>query len=230
MMSNENKEKERAKENTAAVVEAVSKTELFFSSNKVAIIVIIAVLIIAGLGFFFWHKYSYLPMVAEAQEQMYPAEANFRAEEYDLALNGDGNVLGFAQIIDEYGAKGGKSVYFYAGVCELQLGNYESAVSYLKKYNGKDRILAGRALSCLGDAYVGLADYAQAVECFVKAAKVSDDLFSAGYLLKAGVTCEELGDNAKALSYYQQIKDDYPNSMEAYDIDKYISRIEAKAE
>ena len=155
---------------------------------------------------------------------------NFRNMEYELALNGDGNVLGFAQIIDEYGAKGGKSVYFYAGVCELQLGNYESAVSYLKKYNGKDRILAGRALSCLGDAYVGLADYAQAVECFVKAAKVSDDLFSAGYLLKAGVTCEELGDNAKALSYYRQIKDDYPNSMEAYDIDKYISRIEAKAE
>ena len=52
-MSHENKEKERAKENTAAVVEAVSKTELFFSSNKVAITVIIAVLILGGLGFFF---------------------------------------------------------------------------------------------------------------------------------------------------------------------------------
>ena len=75
-MSNENKD--RAKENTAAVVEAVSKTELFFSSNKVAIISVIAVLIIAGAGFFLWHKYGYMPQKAEAQEQMYPAEANFR--------------------------------------------------------------------------------------------------------------------------------------------------------
>ena len=54
-------------------------------------------------------------------------------------------------------------------------------------------------------------------------------MFSAGYLLKAGVTCEELGDDTRALAFYQQIKDNYPQSMEAYDIDKYISRIEAKA-
>ena len=64
----------------------------------------------------------------------------------------------------------------------------------------------------------------------MKAAKVSDDMFSAAYLLKAGVTWEELGDDAKALACYNDIKDNYPQSMEAYDIDKYISRIEAKAE
>ena len=160
---------------------------------------------------------------------MYPAENNFRNAEYELALNGDGNVLGFAQIIDEYGARAGKSVYFYAGVCELQLGNFESAISYLEKYSGRDNILAGRAYSCIGDAHTGLENYEQAVVWFEKAARKSDNMFSAGYLLKAGVTCEELGDDARALAFYQQIKDDYPQSMEAYDIDKYISRIEAKA-
>ena len=228
MMSNENKEKERAKENTAAVVEAVSKTELFFSSNKVAIIVIIAVLIIAGLGFFFWHKYSYLPMVAEAQEQMYPAEANFRAEEYDLALNGDGNVLGFAQIIEDYGKKAGKAVYMYAGICELQLGNYNEAISYLTSYKGKDSILRARATACIGDAYAGLSEYEKAATYFEEAASIADNMFAAGYLLKAGVTYEELGQYDKALAAYRTIKDKYPQSMEGYDIDKYISRIEAR--
>lgn len=227
-MSHENNEKERAKENTAAVVEAVSKTELFFSSNKVAITVIIAVLILGGLGFFFWHKYGYLPQKAEAMEQMYPAEANFRAEEYELALNGDGNVLGFAQIIDEYGKKAGKAAYFYAGVCELQLGNWDSAISYLSKYNGKDEILLARATACIGDAYVGLNDYAKAVTYFEKAAATADNMYAAGYLLKAGVTYEELGQNDKALAAYKKIKDKYPQSMEGYDIDKYISRIEAE--
>ena len=225
-MSNENKD--RAKENTAAVVEAVSKTELFFSSNKVAIISVIAVLIIAGAGFFLWHKYGYMPQKAEAQEQMYPAEANFRSGEYELALNGDGNVLGFAQIIEDYGHKAGEAVYFYAGVCELQLGNYSEALGYLTSYRGKDKILLARATACIGDAYTGLEDYAKAAAYFEKAAAIADNMFAAGYLLKAGVTYEELGQKDKALAAYKTIKDKYPQSMQGYDIDKYISRIETE--
>ena len=32
----------------------------------------------------------------------------------------------------------------------------------------------------------------------------------------------------QALGYYKKIQEEYPMSMQAYDIDKYISRIEAK--
>ena len=227
-MVKEINEKERANENNAAVVEAVSRTELFFNSNKTAIIAIIAVLIIAGAGFFLWHKFGYMPQKAEAQEQMFPAEANFRAEEYELALNGDGNVLGFAQIIEEYDNKAGKAVYFYAGVCEYQLGNYTEAISYLSSYKGKDKILLARATACIGDSYVALNDYAKAVGYFEKAASIVENIYAAGYLLKAGVTYEELGQKDKALAAYKTIKDKYPQSMEGYDIDKYISRIEAE--
>ena len=39
---------------------------------------------------------------------------------------------------------------------------------------------------------------------------------------------EELGNNDKALACYNRIKDQYPQSVEGYDIDKYISRIESK--
>jgi hypothetical protein len=39
-----------------------------------------------------------------------------------------------------------------------------------------------------------------------------------------------MGDNAKALTYYKRIKDKYPQSIEGYDIDKYISRIESQQE
>ena len=53
-------------------------------------------------------------------------------------------------------------------------------------------------------------------------------MFAAGYLLKAGAVAEKLGENAKALSFYQTIKDQYPQSMEGYEIDKYIGRIENK--
>ena len=156
------------------------------------------------------------------------AEENFRGGDYELALNGDGNTLGFVQIIDEYGTKAGKAVYFYAGVCELQLGNFESAIKYLEAYKGSDAILEARATACIGDAYVGLEDYGKALNYFEKAAKAADNMFAAGYLLKAGAVAEKLGENAKALSFYQTIKDQYPQSMEGYEIDKYIGRIENK--
>ena len=220
--------KEIKNENVEAVVEAVSKTEQFFNKNGKLIGGIAAGIVVVAAIVFCWYKFAYQPALQEAQGQMAYAEENFRGGDYELALNGDGNTLGFVQIIDEYGTKAGKAVYFYAGVCELQLGNFESAIKYLEAYKGSDAILEARATACIGDAYVGLEDYGNALNYFEKAAKAADNMFAAGYLLKAGAVAEKLGENAKALSFYQTIKDQYPQSMEGYDIDKYIGRIENK--
>ena len=220
--------KEIKNENAEAVVEAVSKTEQFFEKNGKLLTIICVAVVVACAAVFCWHKFVHQPKVAEAQGQMALAEDNFRAADYELALNGDGNVLGFVQILDEYGTKAGKAINFYAGVCELQLGNWESAIKYLEAYKGKDQILAARAKACLGDAYVGLEDYKKALGYFEQAAAAADNMFAATYLLKAGAVAEKLGDNAKALSFYNKIKEEYPQSMEGYDIDKYIGRIEAR--
>lgn len=218
--------KEIKNENAEVVAEAVSKTEKFFNENgKKLGIALIAVVLIA-IGVVCWLKFSYQPSVSEAQGQMALAEETFRAADYETALNGDGNVLGFAQIIDEYGSKAGKAVYFYAGVCELQLNNFESALNYLKSYNGKDAILKARAIACMGDAYLGLENYEAALKSFEDAAAVVDNMFAAGYLLKAGLTAEKLGQTEKALGFYEIIKDQYRNSPEGYEIDKYIGRIQ----
>ena len=220
--------KEIKNENVEAVVEAVSKTEQFLNKNGKLIGGIAAGIVVVAAIVFCWYKFAYQPAVQEAQGQMAYAEENFRGGDYELALNGDGNTLGFVQIIDEYGAKAGKAVYFYAGVCELQLGNFESAIKYLEAYKGSDAILSSRAAACIGDAYVGLENYSKALTWFEKAAKTADNMFAAGYLLKAGAVAEKLGENAKALSFYQTIKNQYPQSMEGYEIDKYIGRVENK--
>ena len=140
------KEKEIKNENAEVVAEAVSKTELFFKENGKKLAIALAAAVVIAAGIFCWYKFAYQPSVAEAQGQMVSAEQSFIKSDFETALNGDGNALGFAQIIDEYGAKAGKSVYLYAGVCELQLGNYDSAIKYLNSYKGKDAILAARAL------------------------------------------------------------------------------------
>ena len=220
--------KEIKNENAEAVVEAVSRTEKFFQDNGKLISIICAAFVVACALVFCWFKFAYQPKVNEAQGQMAYAEQNFRTGDFELALNGDGNSLGFVQIIDEYGKKAGKAVYFYAGVCELQLAEWEQAIKYLESYKGKDTILAARATACIGDAYVGLEDYNKALGYFEQAANTIDNMYAATYLLKAGIVAEKLGENEKALSFYETIKDQYPQSMEAYDIEKYIGRVANK--
>lgn len=213
------------KENTEAVVEAVSKTDLFFKKYKNVLIWGAVALVAVAFAVFAYQKWYIQPKQREAQQQVFPAEMAFKAESWETALNGDGNNLGFADVISEYGKAAPAATWFQAGVCALQLGNFEEAVDYLSAYRGKDGILEARAKACLGDAYVGLEKYEQAYDCFLKAAAVVDNMYAAAYLLKAGVTAEQLGKTDNALKCYKEIKEKYPNSIEGYDIDKYITRL-----
>ena len=207
------------------IEQTVSAAEQFYNDNKKLILGIVAAVLVIGLCVLAYNKFVFQPKCVEAMQQCYPAEMSFQEGEYELALNGDGNNLGFADIISEYGTKAGKAVYLYAGICELQLGNNEEALSYLKKYNGKEPILAARARACEGDAYVALGDYAAAVRSYKAAVAVADNVFAAGYLLKEGSAYEALGQKAEALACYKTIETDYPQSLEAYEIAKNIARV-----
>ncbi|MCF0173859.1 MAG: tetratricopeptide repeat protein [Bacteroidales bacterium] len=204
---------------------AASKAEQFLSTYSKTIWTIVAAILVVAAVIFGYNKWIYAPKAAEAQAALYPCEEQFRAGNWEVALNGNENIAGFDAIISEYGNKAGAAVYFYAGVCNYNLKNYETALAQLKKYNGKDQILAGRAIACQGDCLVALEKYDEAIAAFKKAAKVSDNIYSAGYLKKAALVYEVLDNKAEALKCYKEIKDNYPASYEAYDVDKFISRI-----
>jgi tetratricopeptide (TPR) repeat protein len=187
------KSKNQNMERNQSVGEAVSKVELFFKNNTKKLIIATSAVLVAALLIVAYFLFIVRPQKKEAVNQMFVAEQFFRAGNYETALNGDGNALGFTQIIDEYGNKAGQSVYFYAGICELQLGNGQKAIDYLKKYDTKDVILMARAISCIGDAYVILENNQSALDHYIKAAKHADNPFSAAYYLKAGQLCEEMG-------------------------------------
>lgn len=208
------------------VVSTVSSVETFFMNHKNVIewgFIAVVVVVCACLAV---NKWYLVPAKEEAKGQMFVAEQQFRAGEWDKALNGDGTNLGFNDVISTYGAKAGKSVYFYAGVCNLKLGNNEEAVKMLGKYNGKDNVLKAKALCCTGDAWANLGDLSKALSYYKKAIAVEDNMFVAGYLLKAGIVSEEMGNKEAALTYYKTIETKYPQTLEGYDIAKYISRIE----
>lgn len=208
------------------VSEALSKTEKFFETYKNHIIYGSAAVIAIVAAVLLYHNFVTLPAQQEAMAQTFTAEQYFRNGDFEKALNGDGNALGFNQIISDYGTKSGEAVYFYAGICNLQLGNYDEAISNLKKYNGKDEILSARALACIGDAYAAMNNLESALSSYKSAAAASDNVLAANYLLKAGIICEEMGKPAEALKLYEEIKTKYSQSPEGYEINKYISRIQ----
>ena len=223
-MANKPTEQELRQQNIA---EAVSKSELFFQKYGKIVYGCVAAVLLIALAILAYNRFILQPKKEKAQAEMFKAEQKFAQGNFELALNGDDNTMGFEEIIDTYGSKAGEAVYLYAGASALQIGEFDKAISYFKKYDGEDKILLSRAQAGIGDAYVGLEDYKNALAAYEKAAAtVNSNMYAAGYLLKAGQVAEEMGDKDKAVDFYKKIKDQYPESAEASDIDKYITRIE----
>ena len=211
------------------VEEALSKTELWIENNQKTLWgILIAVLVIA-FGIFGVTKYME-KRNKTASAQIFKAQQYFENEQYENALNGDGNNLGFLDIISDYGStKTGKLAQYYAGISYMKLGNYQDAIEHLKKYNNKDQILAPMALGAIGDCYMELGDNQNAVNYYGKAAhKCPNDFTTPMFLVKEGMTYEIMGNYGKALEAYRLLKKDYPLSNEAFDISRNIAYLEEK--
>ena len=63
--------------------------------------------------------------------------------------------------------------------------------------------------------------------CHAAAKAADNEVVSPVYLKKAGLAYENLKEYDKAVQAYKSIKEKYYNSMEASDIDKYITRAAA---
>lgn len=213
-----------------AVEVALSKTEKYIEDNRKSLTIII-VAIAAVVGIYLGYRKFYLePKENEAQSEMFMAERYFEQDSFKLALEGDGQYLGFLDIIDDYGfTKCANLSNFYAGICYLRMGEFEEAVDYLEQFDGNDRLVAPVALGATGDAYVELNELKKGVKYYEKAAILNaNEMTSPVYLLKAGYVYEELGEYKKAVEAYENIKYKYPNSDEAREIDKYITAAKLK--
>ena len=219
--------KQAPKQHQETTVKGVlDKSEEFLSKYKNHLMYgILGIVVLFGLGFA-WQKLYREPKMEEAMGQMFLAEQVFRNDMYEVALNGDGNILGFSQILEEFGTLAGKSIHFYMGICFYHLSEYQAAIDALSKYSGKDFIIQARAYCCIGDAYANIDNFKKAEEYYMKAANHHDNIMAALYLKKAAIINEELGAYDKALKLYQDIKEKYPQTYEAYEADKYIARLQ----
>jgi len=207
------------------VEETLTKTEQFLEENyKPLLIGLAVVVVLVGI---FWLGRMYLGKKnEEAQAQMYQAQKYLELDSINLALNGDGNYLGFLDIAKEYKfTKAGNLARYSAGICNLHLGNYEEAIEYLEKYSKKDKVIGSIAIGATGDAWVELGDTEKGISKYLEAAAYADNSFNTPlFLMKAAELYEISGKYSDALKLYERIKEEYPASTEGSSIDKYIAR------
>lgn len=224
------KKKDNTEERIVAVEEALSKTEQFIERNQRIITYVIGGLIVVTLLVFGYRKFVTLPKEKTAQKALYIPQLYFEQDSLELALNGAGESMGFLGVIEDYGStEAGNLAQYYAGVCFLNLGDYDEAIRHLKKFSGDDLIMPGMALGAIGDAYIQLNDLDEAISYYERAARENENEFTTPtFLLKAGWAYEVNENYKKALEMYEKLKSDYPKAREARDIDKYIARAKAK--
>ncbi len=209
-------------ENPEALAESFSKTEEFINNNKTLVFgaFAVVVLIVGGLFGFKSYKNS---QNEQAQSEMFQAIYYFESDSLTLALNGDGNNLGFIDIIDEYGITDAANLAnFYAGTAHLKQGKYELAILYLEDFKSDDLLVKARTYSLIGDANVELEDYAAAADAYQKAANYKPNkFFTPIYLMKAALAYEKNGDTASAIEAYDKIIEEYWESTQYQNARKY---------
>lgn len=207
---------------------AIGRIELFFEKNSKTLVTILVAVVVV-VGGYFGYKYLYMqPRGQRAANMMYVAEQQFAIDSFAVALNGDGNNAGFLKVIDKYGSTAqGNMARHYAGICYLHLGEVDKAMQYLQSYSQMEgapaRVINSQNYGLQGDILSQKNDFTGAAAKYKAATEVGGNSFTTPYYLrKLGLMYLQLGKNTEAIAAYQRIQREFPQSMEARDIDKFI--------
>ena len=215
-------------ETLADAVGQKSINEIFEENKNLVTYALIGLLVLVG-GYILYRQMVMVPKEQEAVQQMAQAQVQFERDSFALALTNPGQGYpGLVDIADDYGStKAGNLALFYAGVSYLHLGQFEAAIDYLEDFSPAGDITPTMAAGALGDAYSEVNDFDKALSSYRKAANNSGNtLLAAYYLKKVGMLSERQGDKEGAREAYQTIKDEYPDTPVATDIDKYLVRVQ----
>jgi tetratricopeptide (TPR) repeat protein len=225
------KKKDASEKNIVAVEEALSRSEQFIERNQNILIGVVAAIVLIIGGYIGYTRFILEPREREARTEMFMAERFFEKDSLRIALEGDGANLGFLDIISEYRmTKSANLARYYAGISLLKLGEYEDAIKHLKRFRGRDQVVAAMAYGAIGDAYLQLDDSKNALKYYLRASDHKPNpLTTPLFLMKAATVHELQEDYDKAVDLYKRIRDDYPNSNEGRNADRLIGRAKTAA-
>lgn len=198
----------------------------FEKNSKVIIGAIVAVLVLVG-GYFGYKYFVQAPGEEKAMKDLSYVQKWFEMDSVNYVLKGDGQHSSALSVINKHsGTKAANLAKYYAGVSYLKSGDANNAIKYLSDFNGEGTIIGNLAYGALGDAYMDAGKTDKGIESYKKAAANENDQYtSALYTFRAGLASEKAGKAEEAKKLYKEIKEKYPNTLQAREIDKYLARL-----
>jgi tetratricopeptide (TPR) repeat protein len=207
----------------------IAKAMDFWTRNSKAILAIGSVLVLLVGGFYVYKHFFQGPKEEKAADAMFKAEDYYRQDSVKLALNGDGQYMGFLKIMDKYsGTDAANLACFYAGSSYLKLDDNQNAVKYLKKFSTDARQIQQRAYKLLGDAYADLGNNKEALDYYKKAAHhfEKDQAASAEALFLAAYLADRvMKDQKDAIDLYKELKEKFPRTAQGAEADNYLAQL-----
>ncbi|MEW7291352.1 tetratricopeptide repeat protein [Aquimarina sp. 2304DJ70-9] len=219
--------------------EGASRTEEWVAANQKYILGAVGVIALVILGYLGFQKFIQEPKEQEAANEMFKAQQYFdnavngntsvSDSLYTLALNGGEGKYGFLEIIENYGGtKSANLANYYAGFSYLNMNKYQEAIEYLDNFKSDDQMLGPLALGGIGDAFSQLDQVEEALGYYEKAAKIkTNDFTTPKFLLKSAITAISLNKAEVAISYLERIKEEFPKSVEANQVDVHLGQAQA---
>lgn len=208
-------------------LEAVDHLTNFYEKNKKGISTAVTVVIVAVVGYFGYTKWYKGPNEEKASAALAMPALYYQADSLNLALNGDGKNMGFVKIEKKYeGTSAGNIALYYEGMCYMRMGDFDKAIAALKKFDGKGTLLGYQAWGNIGVAYMEKGDKKNAIEFLKKATGNADDqLITPLYLYQLGLAYEADNNINDAKAAFMRIRDEYPRSMAAREMDKELAKL-----
>ena len=206
------------------VQEALSTSGKWIEDNQNLISWVILGILVVAVGIWLINNYVVKPKLEAANNENAIAMTYFLQKDYEVALSGNDECIGFAAIADQYHNKAGRLAKQCAGECCYHLGRYEEAIDYLKGYKSKDFNAEAAAKQLLGDAYVQVDDFENAAKCFEAVGAMGHNILSPMSLLKAARTYEAMEMTDKAMQAYKTIVEKYPDSEAANTASLYVNK------
>ncbi|MBL7864265.1 MAG: tetratricopeptide repeat protein [Cyclobacteriaceae bacterium] len=225
-----NEENKDILENAEVLAEKVEGAEHWIEDNPKIVFGVLGVLLLIAGGFF-GYRYWNSSQDELAQKEMFQAVRFFEADSLNLAMEGDGNNLGFKQIIEDYGrTEAGNLANYYAGAICLKQGKFQLAIFYFEDFSSSDELIQARAYSLMGDANMELKNYEGAASYYDKASAYKPNkFFTPTYLMKAGLAHEKANQKDLAIKAYQRVVDEFWDSSDFQNARKYKARLETNS-
>jgi tetratricopeptide (TPR) repeat protein len=160
-----------------------------------------------------------------AGNAMFMAVRYYENDSLNLALNGDGNNPGLLDLASEYsGTRAGNLCNFYIGAIYLRQGNAAEALNYFDAVKKEENFIAASAYAAMASITEDQGDMSGAGSLYEKAAALRKNEYTTPFFLQQAGRCYlQAEDKSAALRMYKRIREEYPNSQEGQQVNKYIA-------